>query len=92
MWPSCRRLRRHSQEDTSEKTQDLLDVAPFSLSIKIACGALIKRSTTVPTKKSEICLIYTGHLPGALIRVVEGGRTRTKDNNLLDKFDRARCG
>jgi heat shock protein 1/8 len=45
--------------DTSEKLQDfiLLDAAPFSIGIEIAGGAftpLIKRNTTIPTRKSEI--------------------------------------
>ncbi|KAF1979816.1 HSP70-domain-containing protein [Bimuria novae-zelandiae CBS 107.79] len=75
----------YSRDTTSRFTDDilLLDVTPKSLGIETEGGvmtALVKRNTTIPTKKSEVFNTSEGQRHNFLVTVFEGERARTKDN------------
>lgn len=76
--------------DDTTKNIVLVDVTPLTLGIETAGGVMqpmIDRNSSVPAEVIQTFSTYSDNQPCVTVKVFEGERSMTKDNNLLGKFN-----
>ncbi len=75
-----------------DKTNEivLLDITPLSLGIETAGGmmsVILPRNTSIPCDKEQTYSTFSDNQPAVTIKIFEGERAKTCDNNKLGEFE-----
>ena len=71
----------------TSSVSNLFQLCFYRIDINGVMKTIVRRNTEVPTKKGEIFSTDSDNQTSFLIKVYEGDRARTKDNNFLGKFE-----
>jgi heat shock 70kDa protein 1/2/6/8 len=77
------------EKDEKLSSVILVDVTPLSLGIETAgevMTVLIPRNSKIPIEKSNVFSTFSDNQTQIEVKIYEGERTRTRDNNLLGSF------